>query len=159
MNLSNGYLTDVGLSFLMNKIPPKSFLVIEDIDHILNNETKSFGNVTFSGLLNAIDGVASVDGRIMFITTNSPQKLEGALIRPGRIDTKVKFDYSSKYQIVKLFEKFYENSSKENLQKISESIPEYKYTAAQLQSLFMRYRTEVELFQNLDSFLKKNSKI
>ena len=46
--------------------------------------------VTFSGLLNAIDGVASQEGRLFFMTTNHIEKLDPALIRPGRCDVKVR---------------------------------------------------------------------
>lgn len=42
--------------------------------------------MTLSGLLNAIDGVASSDGRLLIMTTNHPERLDDALIRPGRVD-------------------------------------------------------------------------
>jgi SpoVK/Ycf46/Vps4 family AAA+-type ATPase len=38
---------------------------------------------TMSGLLNALDGVASADGRLLFCTTNHLEKLDPALCRPG----------------------------------------------------------------------------
>ena len=44
--------------------------------------------VTFSGLLNAIDGATSTEGRVIFMTTNYPERLDPALIRPGRVDFK-----------------------------------------------------------------------
>lgn len=53
----------------------------------------SFCRVTFSGLLNAIDGVASADERILFMTTNHVDRLDPALIRPGRVDVKQHFSY------------------------------------------------------------------
>lgn len=39
-----------------------------------------------SEILNAIDGISDTHGRILVITTNNPQKLDPALLRPGRID-------------------------------------------------------------------------
>jgi chaperone BCS1 len=36
--------------------------------------------------LNAIDGVRTADGRILFMTTNHKEKLDPALLRPGRAD-------------------------------------------------------------------------
>lgn len=44
--------------------------------------------VTFSGLLNCLDGVASTEARILFMTTNYLERLDPALIRPGRVDVK-----------------------------------------------------------------------
>lgn len=49
--------------------------------------------VTFSGLLNAIDGVACAEERILFMTTNFINRLDEALIRPGRVDIKQYFGY------------------------------------------------------------------
>lgn len=49
------------------------------------------GGITTSGLLNALDGVAARDGRILVITTNHPEKLDAALLRPGRIDMRCHF--------------------------------------------------------------------
>jgi chaperone BCS1 len=47
--------------------------------------------VTLSGLLNAIDGNASAEGRLLIMTSNNPDILDEALTRPGRIDKKVCF--------------------------------------------------------------------
>ena len=43
-------------------------------------------HISFSGLLNALDGVGAQEGRIIVLTTNHRAKLDAALIRPGRID-------------------------------------------------------------------------
>jgi mitochondrial chaperone BCS1 len=51
--------------------------------------------VTFSGLLNALDGVRSQEGRILVMTTNHIEKLDPALKRPGRADVHVKLDHAS----------------------------------------------------------------
>lgn len=65
-------------------------------------------NVTFSGLLNAIDGVASsTEQRILIMTTNHLDRLDPALIRPGRVDLLEKFDDASPSQAGELFAKFY----------------------------------------------------
>ena len=54
-------------------------------------------------MLNALDGIASQEGRILFMTTNHIEKLDTALIRPGRCDMKVKLNLASKNQIKKMF--------------------------------------------------------
>ena len=48
-------------------------------------------NINLSHLLNLIDGVVEMHGRIIIMTTNHVDKLDDALIRPGRIDLKVNF--------------------------------------------------------------------
>lgn len=42
--------------------------------------------LTLSALLNVLDGVISPDGLVVIATTNHPEKLDEALIRPGRFD-------------------------------------------------------------------------
>lgn len=64
-------------------------------------------SVTFSGFLNALDGVASGEERIIFMTTNHVEKLDQALIRPGRVDLAECIDDASPTQATILFTRFY----------------------------------------------------
>lgn len=63
--------------------------------------------ISLSGLLNAIDGVASAEGRVLIMTTNHAEKLDAALVRPGRVDRKVEFQLAAKDQIRELFVRMY----------------------------------------------------
>ncbi|KAL4816560.1 BCS1 N terminal-domain-containing protein [Aspergillus spinulosporus] len=63
--------------------------------------------VSLSGLLNVIDGVAACEGRILVMTTNHPEKLDPALVRPGRIDLSIAFGYSTTSDIKELFSAIY----------------------------------------------------
>lgn len=65
-----------------------------------------------SGLLNALDGIVSVHGRIMFMTTNHPEQLDNALIRPGRIDLKIEIGYVNDEIFRQFFTKFFPGSEK-----------------------------------------------
>jgi len=64
--------------------------------------------ISLSGLLNAIDGVASHEGRVLIMTTNHPEALDDALIRPGRVDLQVAFTNATRHQARELFERMYE---------------------------------------------------
>ncbi|KAI1771839.1 BCS1 N terminal-domain-containing protein [Hypoxylon cercidicola] len=64
--------------------------------------------ISLSGLLNAIDGVASHEGRVLIMTTNQPNQLDDALIRPGRIDLQVAFTNATQDQARELFVRMYE---------------------------------------------------
>ena len=72
---------------------------------------ESHQGISLSGLLNAIDGVASHEGRVLVMTTNFPEKLDEALIRPGRIDMKVGFTKATHAQICELFTRMYSPDS------------------------------------------------
>ncbi|KAK5626204.1 hypothetical protein RRF57_001919 [Xylaria bambusicola] len=67
-----------------------------------NNNTPSF-RLSLSGLLNILDGVASQEGRILIMTTNHPEKLDKALIRPGRVDMVIGFGLADEYMIINIF--------------------------------------------------------
>lgn len=67
----------------------------------------SVGRVTLSGLLNALDGIAAQEGRILFATTNDYDALDPALCRPGRLDLHIEFKLASKYQCREMFRRFY----------------------------------------------------
>ena len=65
--------------------------------------------MTFSGLLNALDGVASAEERIIFLTTNHVERLDEALVRPGRVDMTVRLGEVTRYQVGCLWDRFYED--------------------------------------------------
>lgn len=64
-------------------------------------------SVSFSGLLNAIDGVASHEGRILIMTTNHRERLDPALIRPGRVDMQIEFGYAGRNTLGEIFRELY----------------------------------------------------
>lgn len=49
-------------------------------------KSESLLGVTMSGMLNALDGLLSLDGTIIFMTTNRPEIFDPALLRKGRIN-------------------------------------------------------------------------
>lgn len=65
------------------------------------------GNISLAGLLNIIDGAASHEGRVLIMTTNYPEKLDSALIRPGRVDLQTKFTLATHDQIRAIFTRMY----------------------------------------------------
>ncbi len=61
-----------------------------------------------AGLLNAVDGVAAQEGRLLFMTTNHIERLSEALIRPGRVDVRLEFTHASRDQVYVFFLNFYQ---------------------------------------------------
>jgi chaperone BCS1 len=108
--LNDMHLTDSSVNDLLARVPEKSLVLLEDIDCALAKRHKAGGKdsgLTFSGLLNALDGVASSEGRIIVMTTNHLDKLDPALIRPGRADVKLWFGNATADQARRLFERFF----------------------------------------------------
>lgn len=119
LNLSNPTLDDGKLLELMAEVPTDSVVVLEDVDAAFQQRDSgegAGGSITFSGLLNAIDGVAAQEGRLLCLTTNHVERLDPALIRPGRIDKRVEFGHAQPEQIRRLFLRFYQTEEAAALQ-------------------------------------------
>jgi mitochondrial chaperone BCS1 len=110
LNLNN--LSDGRLMSLLSTMPSHSILLLEDIDSIFVKR-EALAQVTFSGLLNALDGIHSKDGLIVFMSTNHIERLDPALLRPGRIDCKVYLGMASPYQIKEMFLRFFPETTNE----------------------------------------------
>ncbi|KAI9015737.1 BCS1 N terminal-domain-containing protein [Phycomyces nitens] len=112
LNLSERGLTDDRLNHLLSNVPERSIMLLEDIDAAFTKRSQSDNQgyqsmITFSGLLNALDGVASAEERIIFLTTNHLDKLDPALIRPGRVDLKEYLGNATPHQLRGMFLRFY----------------------------------------------------
>ncbi|KAE8367712.1 BCS1 N terminal-domain-containing protein [Aspergillus caelatus] len=114
LNLSERGLTDDRLNHLLTIVPNRTLVLLEDVDAAFSNrrvQSDADGyrgaNVTFSGLLNALDGVASAEERVIFLTTNHVERLDPALVRPGRVDMTVRLGEVTRYQVACLWDRFY----------------------------------------------------
>jgi len=103
-------MTDDNLKSAVQMVPSNSILVLEDIDALFGAKREKKvekSPLTFSGLLNAIDGVGGANGQIFILTTNHRENLDPALIRNGRVDLHVEFADADKEQMQRLFLQFY----------------------------------------------------
>jgi chaperone BCS1 len=160
MSLSSRSLSDDTLNSLMNQTPSNCIVVMEDIDAAFTNREEQNNNdsdekclksnpafggtntVTFSGLLNTLDGVASTEGRIIILTTNYVERLDPALSRPGRVDLKLHVDYPDDSQLRRMFLRFYKESSEELAQEFVTVIRDLNRSVsmAACQGLFMLHK-------------------
>lgn len=126
-------LNDYKLECAFSRLPTGTLVLIEDFDSLpsvmIRDElkedgavaddkfTKRGGNVTLSGLLNVLDGITPLSGTTVFLTTNiSLDKLDPALIRPGRIDHAIDLPLVDSLSVGEHFNKLYpelENSDVE----------------------------------------------
>ncbi len=65
----------------------------KDGDEDISDKVKSILSGGISGILNALDGISISHGRVVIMTTNHIEKLDAALLRPGRIDVKLELGY------------------------------------------------------------------
>ena len=85
--------------------------------------------LTLSFLLNVLDGVLETPGRIVILTSNHPEKLDKALVRPGRIDLKVHFQRCTKEDIKETILKI---TGKIVTDEDLDGIEDYQWTPAEL---------------------------
>lgn len=110
INLVAPGLCDDSLMSAMQQVPRESVIMFEDIDSLfgIHREKNETFSVTFSGLLNSIDGICdSTRGLIFMFTTNHLDKVDNALKRCGRIDRIFYLGHCCTQQMVDMFLRFY----------------------------------------------------
>jgi hypothetical protein len=118
LSLNSKDMDDTQLKRLMiGSLPddPPRFIVLEDVDCLFANRAdqgESDGHVTLSGLLNALDGVGSAENAIIVMTSNYPERLDAALIRPGRVDRRLFFDNPNDSLVAEHFIKFFPDATR-----------------------------------------------
>lgn len=76
----------------------------DDAGHLeVEGQSEAGKGLTLSGFLNAIDGVASHEGRILILTSNHADALDPALLRPGRINLRINLGEIAAPEIVSMF--------------------------------------------------------
>lgn len=144
LNLVAPRLCDNSLQLAVSQVRDNSIVVMEDIDCLFGKmrEKNEQFCVTFSGLLNAIDGLQDASRGVIFVfTSNHPDRLDAAMRRKGRIDVELEFGSCTKWQLRRMFTNFYPDAAPADadafVAKASKYLP---LTPAQLQEFFVRSR-------------------
>ncbi|XP_077222888.1 AAA-ATPase At3g50940-like [Tasmannia lanceolata] len=156
----------------------KSVIVVEDVDCTLdlsdrenNNSAASsyhranyysapsrISTVSLSGVLNFVDGLWSSCGgeRLMIFTTNHIEKLDPALLRPGRMDKHINLSYCE-FKAFKILMKNYLYIEEHKLEEEVEGfLPLVKITPADVAEIFMSCNDDADLgMKNLVKELEK----
>jgi mitochondrial chaperone BCS1 len=138
LSLANPKLNDNTLADLLQRTPPRSLILIEDIDAFFSARDKKDErmHISFSGLLNALDGVGAQEGRIIVLTTNHRDKLDAALIRPGRIDVEEELGLATAKQLTQLMLRFHPKEA-ERIAALARQYPDQSMSPAQIQQLLI----------------------
>ena len=163
LNLAS--VSDGILASLFSRLPQHCIILLEDVDVATQNRLtdkdathsdtstglmdKQGEGVTLSGLLNALDGVGSQEGRILIMTTNYIERLDDALIRPGRVDQKVEFRLADIGIINQLFRiVFQDGKDDKKIERLGHEfaglVPELEFSPAEVFSLLLEHRRSPE---------------
>lgn len=151
LNLGDPGMTDDRLQHLLAIVPPRCLVLLEDVDfavgqHAAPDPSGPYAGVmrvTFSGLLNALDGVVATEERIVFMTTNHFRSLPRALVRPGRVDLSIYVGVASRSQLQRMYLRFF--PGQEALAEQFASLCEDQgLTMAELQGFFLFFKNQPE---------------
>lgn len=146
-----GYLcSDLGA--MLKEVPARSLVLFEDIDcHAVSTRSNTGAVVTkepgqqdplfqmnIGTLLNVIDGISPPEQMLIFMTSNNPQTLDPALVRPGRVDRKIFLGHCSPAHATKLLAKFFPDAGGVELAAFESVVPADVYSPADLQDIFIR---------------------
>lgn len=118
-----------GMDGMFNDVNQKK----EEAKKLIDNLSSEEINLSF--LLNILDGVLETPGRILIMSSNYPERLDKALIRPGRIDLMIEFTKCSDKTIKEMLSSFFE------INPVVLSIhrfPEYQYTPAEVNQIMFQ---------------------
>ncbi|TVU38869.1 hypothetical protein EJB05_12264, partial [Eragrostis curvula] len=113
--------------------------------------------VTLSGLLNLIDGLWSTSGeeRIIVFTTNYKDRLDPALLRPGRMDMHIHMGYCSWEAFKTLAKNYFLVSDHAMFPEIQELLAEVEMTTAEVSEMLLRSNNADIALQGLKDLLKE----
>ena len=118
--------------------------------------------------------MASAEERIIFLTTNYVNRLDSALVRPGRVDMTVRLGEATKYQVEQLWDRFYgdyDESEKfkylfcERLAELgvlrfeNRAAPRYSTSTAALQGIFLYNKGNMQGAISMADLLVQSSEI
>jgi hypothetical protein len=147
-------MTDENLIELISNIKNSSILLIEDIDAFFLDRQSVNINISFSALINILDGtLSSMNDVIIFMTANNPDRLDSALIRPGRIDKIIKFDYPKKREIKAAFDNMIENPTDELFETFYKNIRNLRITMSGIIDYF--FRNPISYIENVNSLINQ----
>ncbi|KAF8920426.1 P-loop containing nucleoside triphosphate hydrolase protein, partial [Mucidula mucida] len=182
LSLSSSNIDDSFLQKAAAAVPKKSIFLLEDIDCAFPSREEEeaspmghpmFGSpqpvrqslVTLSGLLNVLDGVASEEGRVFFATTNYLDRLDEALLRPGRIDRKIEYHLATAAQASALYLRFFtpeiypDCPLEEWANEFGQKIPKDEFSTAELQGYLLGNKRDPRGAVNIEAWIENERRL
>jgi len=136
LDFSDQNMSDSSIRRAIYKIPDDTILCLEDMDALFSSDRKSDkSTITFSGVLNILDGVIRNKGLVIFMTTNLLSNMDDTAMK-RRVDYYLKFDLMKKEQIKNMFKRFYPEQDSNSFCSL---VSKLQLTPCILQKFFVRH--------------------
>jgi hypothetical protein len=133
-------LDDMSESKIKNELE-----LFSKIADITNKKTSLHGDkLNLSCLLNIFDGILETPGRIIILTTNYPERIDKALLRPGRIDMNIELKKVSSSIIKELLKSFYDIDMIEIEKLTNNKLVDYRWTPAEIINICLNNINNIE---------------
>jgi mitochondrial chaperone BCS1 len=138
LSLASPNVTDEKIGNLLASVPRRSVILIEDVDAFFQQRAKADSGVkvSYSGFINALDGVAAHEGSVVFLTTNHPQLIDEAAIRSGRVDFRMELGLCDRDQLARMFRKFFDDEPA--AARFAEAVAADRWSPAQVQERLLK---------------------
>jgi chaperone BCS1 len=138
LSLASPNVTDEKIGNLLSSVPRRSVILIEDVDAFFQHRSKADSSVrvSYSGFINALDGVAAHEGSVVFLTTNHPQLIDEAAIRSGRVDFRMELGLCDRDQLERMFLKFFDDAEAAKL--FADTLEPGQWSPAQVQEKLLK---------------------
>jgi len=138
LSLASPNVTDEKIGNLLASVPRRSVILIEDVDAFFQQRAKADSGVkvSYSGFINALDGVAAHEGSVVFLTTNHPQLIDEAAIRSGRVDFRMELGLCDRDQLARMFRKFFDDEAA--AARFAEAVAPDRWSPAQVQERLLK---------------------
>ncbi|MBK7663256.1 MAG: AAA family ATPase [Sterolibacteriaceae bacterium] len=138
LSLASPNVSDEKIGNLLSTVPARSIVLLEDIDSFFRRREKADASIklSYSGFINALDGVASHEGSVIFLTTNHPELIDEAAIRSGRVDFRMELTNCDTHQLERMFLKFFADA--DAARRFAAATPAGRWSPAQVQERLLK---------------------
>jgi len=152
LNLSNPDTINV-LDSLISDVKENSVILLEDIDCLFMTKSRESieTNDSLSTLLNVLDGVTSPSGVVYILTTNYIDRIDKAIIRPGRIDMNIEMNYFDYDDLYEMMCNYYDIEHFNDFYKVFNKIDWKNLSPASLQNMFIHFPEPQDLVNEIEN--------
>lgn len=117
------------------------------VSKVSNNTKDEKVDLCLGDILETLDGMVEIPGRMLVMTSNHPEMLDPALLRPGRMDLLVEFKKMSKNNVLDMYKLWFDEELPEE---VACHVQDKVFTQAEIGNIFACNEKE-DIFEKIQS--------